>query len=64
MKELDIVLNRWADTFYFDATPAQRDAFEALLKREDPDIWAWLMGHQPAPEAQTHALIEQLRAIR
>lgn len=64
MKELDLVLTRWAEDHYLSASDAQRDAFDALLQREDPDIWSWLMGYAPAPEGPTSELIDALRAYR
>lgn len=61
MKELDLVLNRWAERHYAQASDARRGAFHALLEREDPDIWSWLMGYADTPEEDTRDLVEQLR---
>jgi antitoxin CptB len=64
MKELDLVLTRWAEANYPTASEHQREAFDALLLREDPDIWSWLMGYADAPEGATCELIDALRAYR
>lgn len=64
MKELDLVLTRWAEANYLSAPEQQRAAFDELLLREDPDIWSWLMGYAPAPEGAMSELIDALRAYR
>jgi len=51
MRELDVLLEGYlAQRFEHAPAPEQR-AFVQLLECEDPDIWAWLLGHaQPPPE--------------
>jgi len=61
MKELDLVLNRWVQQHWQAADDRTRACFEALLDREDPDLWSWLMGYAEAPAGDTRELIEQLR---
>jgi antitoxin CptB len=51
MRELDVLLEGYFTRRFDQAPPAQQRAFVELLQREDPDIWAWLIGHaQPPPE--------------
>jgi antitoxin CptB len=51
MRELDVLLEAHLSRHFDQATPAQQAAFLHLLDQEDPDIWAWLIGHaQPPPE--------------
>jgi antitoxin CptB len=49
MKELDVLLERYLAQHFDTASPAQRLAFVQLLDREDPELWAWLVGQAPAP---------------
>jgi antitoxin CptB len=49
MRELDMVLERYHERRYPAAAAAERRAFAALLAREDPEIWQWLMGHAAVP---------------
>jgi antitoxin CptB len=49
MRELDVLLEGYFDRRYDQAAPAEQQQFLQLLEREDPDIWAWLIGHQPPP---------------
>lgn len=49
MRELDVLLEGYLDRRYDQAVPSEQKQFLQLLEREDPDIWAWLIGHQPPP---------------
>jgi antitoxin CptB len=49
MRELDMVFERYCERRYPAAAAAEQRAFAALLAREDPEIWHWLMGHAAAP---------------
>lgn len=51
MKELDVVFERYHRSRYAAAPAAERAAFETLLDREDPEIWAWIMGHAEVPDS-------------
>lgn len=44
MRELDVVLARYLERDYPDATTAERRAFEALLELQDPELFAALLG--------------------
>ena len=50
MKELDILLARYAQQRYATAPASQRAAFEALLALPDPQIADYLLGYA-TPEA-------------
>ncbi|MGH6916010.1 MAG: succinate dehydrogenase assembly factor 2, partial [Geminicoccales bacterium] len=41
-KEMDLLLGRFADAQLAGMTPAQLDAFEALLCESDPDLYDWI----------------------
>jgi len=60
MKELDVLLSRYARERYALAPAGQRAAFEALLGLPDPQIADYLLGHAPAPD---EALAEVIRAV-
>ncbi|MBV8062204.1 MAG: succinate dehydrogenase assembly factor 2, partial [Nevskia sp.] len=40
--------------------PQRQAAFLDLLEREDPDIWAWLIGHTQPP-AELADVIQRLQ---
>ena len=60
MKELDVLLSRYARERYAAASAAQRAAFEVLLGLPDPQIADYLLGHGTAPDA---GLAEVVRAV-
>jgi len=60
MKELDVLLERYAVRRYDAADTAERGAFERLLEREDPEILLWVLG-QAAPPAEFEDVVAQLR---
>lgn len=60
MKELDVLLTRYARERYAVASAHQQAAFEALLALPDPQIADYLLGHGTPPDAE---LVEVIRAI-
>lgn len=50
MKELDLLLLRYLRERWPDAPDDERASFEDFLELPDPQIAAWLLGHEsPAP---------------
>ena len=49
MKELDVLLTRYVDERFAVASPAEQQAFEALLEVQDPVIYAYCLGQSPVP---------------
>jgi len=60
MRELDVLLQRWLDTRWPDASDADRAGFERLLDCEDDALWAWCTGKS---EPRDRALRRILRQI-
>lgn len=62
IREMDLVMGRFADAHLAGFTKADLDAFEPLLSVPDQEFFAWLIGTAPvAPEFDTpmfHALRE------
>ena len=58
MRELDVVLARYLEGDYSQATAAERRAFEALLEMQDPDLFGFLIGRTalPADPDMAHVL--------
>jgi antitoxin CptB len=52
MKELDILLERYARTHYESAPPAQKRAFAQLLELPDPDLADYFFGHATPEEPE------------
>jgi succinate dehydrogenase flavin-adding protein (antitoxin of CptAB toxin-antitoxin module) len=60
MKELDVLLSRYARERYAGAPAGHRVAFEALLQLPDPQIADYLLGYVIPPEP---ALAELVRTV-
>jgi succinate dehydrogenase flavin-adding protein (antitoxin of CptAB toxin-antitoxin module) len=61
MKELDLLLERFARGALPRASAAQRTAFERLLTLPDPLLAAYLLGGNTPPEAELALLTGAIR---
>ena len=55
--ELDVVLTRFLDRHFERLSPQQRAAFKRLLDYPDHDLWDFVTGKQPPPDADTATII-------
>ena len=63
MREMDLILGRFADAELADLSTADLDAFEALMEHPDPEVYTWVSGEEaPSPEADT-PFLARLRAF-
>jgi antitoxin CptB len=62
MKELDVLLTRYVDEQYRDATPDHQQAFRQLLDAQDPLIYAYVLGRESPSDAVLSSLIERITA--
>jgi len=60
MREMDLVLGRFADATLIVMSDSELDAFEALMEVPDPDLFAWIAGQAPVPVEQDGALLRRL----
>ncbi len=60
-RELDVLLSRWLDAGYAQASAAQREAFEAMLELPDPLLWDWLSGSANCEDPQFQGLVDEIR---
>lgn len=51
MKEMDLILGRFADTRLPELSDAEIVAYEHLLEENDQDLFLWVTGRSPAPDA-------------
>ena len=57
MLELDVLLLPFVDEA-FDALPfEQQETFERLLTCDDPDLFAWFMGHQQCTDPELAEMV-------
>ncbi|MBM9595743.1 FAD assembly factor SdhE [Roseitranquillus sediminis] len=50
IKEMDLILGRFADARLAAMSGEELDGYEALLSENDHDLYAWIAGRAPAPE--------------
>lgn len=62
IKEMDILLMRYAEARLADLDAPTLDLYEALLQENDQDLYQWVSGQRPAPAALT-ALVADIRAV-
>ena len=55
--ELDVVLTRFLDRHFETLSAQQRAAFNRLLDYPDNDLWDFVTGKQPPPDAETARII-------
>lgn len=64
MKETDLLLGPFAKRYLPEFTPAQLDAYEALLEtNEDPQIYAWAIGRTPVPAPYDTEVMKLLQSF-
>lgn len=51
IKEMDLILQSYAEAHLSDMDDATLDLYEALLHENDQDLYQWVTGQKPAPEA-------------
>ncbi|MCC5792531.1 MAG: succinate dehydrogenase assembly factor 2 [Legionellaceae bacterium] len=57
MLELDLLLEKILEHQLDQMSDTQVTQFERLLDCTDPEIYAWLMGHTPAPEGELRDIV-------
>jgi antitoxin CptB len=60
-READFVLGAFADQELEHLSPADLDAFEALLDQPDQPLYAWIIETEPTPAAFDHAVMRRIR---
>jgi antitoxin CptB len=64
MKELDLVLVRYLRERWPTASSDERQQFERVLELPDPELAAYLMGRESAPDPQMQRLLDLMGGAR
>jgi antitoxin CptB len=65
MLELDVLLAPFVEEGYDALSDADKLVFERLLSCDDPDLFAWFMGHAKSTDLEVQALVERIvRRVR
>ncbi len=58
MLELDVLFLPFVEQAFDSLLPQQQETFERLLTSDDPDLFAWVMGHQKCPDPELAAMVD------
>ena len=64
IREMDLVLGRFADAQLSSLSDAELSELEGWLEIPDQQLFAWINGMEPAPAALDTALFRRLRDFR
>lgn len=57
MLELDVLFMPFVEEAYDSLNTEQQAIFQRLLTEEDPDLFAWFMGHQECKDEQLNTMV-------
>jgi len=63
MREMDLIMGRFADAFIDRMAPAELDEFEQLIEVPDPELMGWIMGGLPPPAGHDTPMLRRLRGF-
>lgn len=63
IKELDLIMGKFADTHIAGLNLADLDQFEALLEEADNTVYAWIAEREPVPEEFDTPLYRRICAL-
>lgn len=58
MLELDVLLMPFVDEAFADLSFEDQELFERLLTSDDPDLYAWFMGHQECEDSELARMVD------
>lgn len=64
LREVDLILGRFADGSIEDLDEAELSEFENLMNVPDGELLAWLTGEAEVPASHDGPLLRRLRAFR
>lgn len=60
MLELDVLFMPFVETGFDELNEQQQLVFERLLTCDDPDLFAWFMGHQTCEDPELRGMVEHI----
>jgi len=58
MLELDVLFMPFVKEAFDDLSNADQFTFQRLLTCEDPELFAWFMGHKECPDVELRKIID------
>ena len=63
LREMDLILGRFADATIAELSDAELDEYERLMEQPDPELYGWITGEMPVPRDYDTDLFRRLRAF-
>jgi antitoxin CptB len=63
MREMDLIMGRFAESRIDAMSDAELDTFELLIEAPDRDLLAWITGREPTPANYDTAVFRALKAF-
>jgi antitoxin CptB len=60
MLELDVLFLPFVEQAFDDLNDGEKLTFERLLTCDDPDLFAWFMGHQQCSDPDLSAMVDRV----
>ncbi|BDM63620.1 hypothetical protein NFHSH190041_10720 [Shewanella sp. NFH-SH190041] len=61
MLELDVLFEPFVNQHYTGLNEQDKACFVRLLSCEDPELFAWFMGHETCPDAELAQMVIKVR---
>jgi antitoxin CptB len=61
MREMDLIMGRFADAMIASLPAAELDAFERLMEAPDPELYVWIVGDVAPPASYDGPMLRRLR---
>ena len=58
MLELDVLFMPFVEESYDALSSEDKDIFERLLECQDPELFAWFMGHEKCEDPELNRLVQ------
>ena len=63
VREMDLIVGRFADTYIDTFDDAALDQFERLIEVPNAELYAWIVGNETVPEQHASPVLRQLIAF-
>jgi len=61
MLELDVLFQPFVESQYEQLSTKDKNIFVRLLEGEDPELFAWFMGHEQCPDPELADMVKRVR---
>jgi antitoxin CptB len=58
MLELDVLFMPFVEEAYDELSEKDKATFERLLEGQDPELFAWFMGHETCEDTELNAMVQ------